>query len=892
MHVSGFPLDLNWFLQFIVTAFFIALGLLHLVKNTASKYFMVDANFESSDSASASPTNGRKMPGVVHTDDSCVVCGNLTKKQCSGCKLVRYCSEQCQKSHWKSGHKTKCKDFQLSGKVNTSQPASMQRGRIGSSSVALVPDSGTTNIIKQSKEILFPYEDFVELFNWDKPGFPPCGLLNCGNSCFANVVLQCLAYTRPLVAFLLKKGHRKECRRNDWCFLCEFQTHVERASESQHPFSPINILSRLPNIGGNLGYGKQEDAHEFMRFAIDTMQSVCLDEFGGEKALDLSTQETTLIQHIFGGHLQSQVICTKCNNISNQYENMMDLTVEIQGDAGSLEECLDQFTVREQLHGENMYKCDGCNDYVMAWKRLTVRRAPNILTIALKRFQSGRFGKLNKRVTFPETLDLSPYMSEAGDGKDVYKLYAVVVHVDMLNASFFGHYICYTKDFRGNWYRIDDCKVTSVDLEEVLSQGAYMLLYSRVCARSSCLKSFESLGKERQTVKVFQEEEPSPKQSVECFTTEKSITNGICTSSSSSSISSSQATLSTCERDLSAISHCEDDREDIEMVNSESSSSISRNIEVHSNGYSDATEESAAPVVHANRLVSGAVSSQSLTLMSEDYSLNSESASRPSPNFDVDDKNRAERNGSKNLPDYSNEKSLPSVGTKRLGYSSGESCLPMQNGVYEKGKMSHDVSLGCLSSAELLDKTNPVDSKCEHEKMEIGELAGRKSSGGKLKPLFPPGFLGKRPGNKSMKREDGEEASSEKGEFTSYNVIKSVSGFPKSDFLQHNGAMTEDAVKPQFESPLHPTLQEHVVKCTDKATTVLSEESGEFPNICNGDSSASVISDKAIRDINRDDRTFVKDSLSYNDDFHWGGMISPEKIATDSATLVETDHPR
>lgn len=28
-----------------------------------------------------------------------------------------------------------------------------------------------------------------------------------------------------------------------------------------------------------------------------------------------------------------------------------------------------------------------CNDYVKAWKRLTVRHAPNILTIALKRFQ-------------------------------------------------------------------------------------------------------------------------------------------------------------------------------------------------------------------------------------------------------------------------------------------------------------------------------------------------------------------------------------------------------------------------------------------------------------------------------------------------------------------------
>ncbi|GMJ15819.1 hypothetical protein HRI_005251100 [Hibiscus trionum] len=469
MHVGGITLDLNWFLQFILTLFIFAFGALHLLKNTASKYFEVDANFD----------RHQIMPSIpVDTDLSpCQVCSNPASKKCSRCKSVRYCSLACQQAHWKV-HKTKCK-------VNSTPTASTKP----SSGVALVPVSGTSKIIKKPRKVLFPYDEFVKLFNWEKPGFPPCGLLNCGNSCFANVVLQCLVSTRPLVAYLLEKGHRKECRRNDWCFLCEFQTHVERSIQSSHPFSPINILSRLPNIGSNLGYGRQEDAHEFMRFAIDTMQSICLDEFGGEKAVERSSQETTLIQHIFGGHLQSQVICTNCNKISNQYENMMDLTVEIHGDASSLEECLDQFTAKEWLHGENMYKCDGCNDYVKAWKRLTIRWAPNILTIALKRFQSGRFGKLNKRVSFPETLDLTPYMSEDEDDTNLYKLYAVVVHVDMLNASFFGHYICYTKDFAGNWYRIDDCKVSRVELEDVLSQGAYMLLYSRVSPRPSCLRT-------------------------------------------------------------------------------------------------------------------------------------------------------------------------------------------------------------------------------------------------------------------------------------------------------------------------------------------------------------------------------------------------------------------
>lgn len=106
-----------------------------------------------------------------------------------------------------------------------------------------------------------------------------------------------------------------------------------------------------------------------------------------------------------------------------------------------------------------------CNDLFMFFKFNI-----SFLTSLLAYLQSGRFGKLNKRVSFPETLDLSPYMSEAGDDGDIYKLYAVVVHVDMLNASYFGHYICYTKDFSGNWYRIDDCKVLTNFLYIFFSQ--------------------------------------------------------------------------------------------------------------------------------------------------------------------------------------------------------------------------------------------------------------------------------------------------------------------------------------------------------------------------------------------------------------------------------------
>lgn len=54
-----------------------------------------------------------------------------------------------------------------------------------------------------------------------------------------------------------------------------------------------------------------------------------------------------------------------------------------------------------------------------------------------------------------------PFMTGTDDSPPLYMLYAVVVHLDTLNASFSGHYISYVKDLhrQGNWFRIDDTEV-------------------------------------------------------------------------------------------------------------------------------------------------------------------------------------------------------------------------------------------------------------------------------------------------------------------------------------------------------------------------------------------------------------------------------------------------
>lgn len=77
----------------------------------------------------------------------------------------------------------------------------------------------------------------------------------------------------------------------------------------------------------------------------------------------------------------------------------------------------------------------------------------------LKYLKSGKFGKLNKTVQFPEVLNMANYMSSGSIDSTVYCLYAVVVHLDIMNSAFSGHYVCYVKNPNGKWYKTDDSKV-------------------------------------------------------------------------------------------------------------------------------------------------------------------------------------------------------------------------------------------------------------------------------------------------------------------------------------------------------------------------------------------------------------------------------------------------
>lgn len=57
-------------------------------------------------------------------------------------------------------------------------------------------------------------------------------------------------------------------RSRDWCLICEFECLMRKGQELKCPLSPVGILSQIQRIGSHLSHGREEDAHDFLRYVF------------------------------------------------------------------------------------------------------------------------------------------------------------------------------------------------------------------------------------------------------------------------------------------------------------------------------------------------------------------------------------------------------------------------------------------------------------------------------------------------------------------------------------------------------------------------------------------------------------------------------------------------
>ncbi|XP_019507278.1 PREDICTED: ubiquitin carboxyl-terminal hydrolase 17-like protein 6 [Hipposideros armiger] len=304
------------------------------------------------------------------------------------------------------------------------------------------------------------------LRNWKRPTVVGAGLQNMGNTCYVNAALQCLTYTPPLASFMLSQRHSETCQMQRPCTLCTMQAHIIWALRS-----PGDVIQPLRELVTGFHRHKQEDAHEFLMFTVNAMQQACLH---GYKQLDRHSEDTTLIRQIFGGYWQSQIKCLQCHGVSNTLDPYLDVILDIQ-EAQSVTHALELLVKPEKMDGENLYHCSFCLKKVPASKTLTLHTSSKVLIILLKRFSDFTGIKEEKAVQYPEHLDMQQYLSQQNAGPLVYSLYAVLVHAGWSCHN--GHYFCYIKAGNGQWFKMDDAKVTACDISSALSQQAYVLFY-------------------------------------------------------------------------------------------------------------------------------------------------------------------------------------------------------------------------------------------------------------------------------------------------------------------------------------------------------------------------------------------------------------------------------
>ena len=168
------------------------------------------------------------------------------------------------------------------------------------------------------------------------------------------------------------------------------------------------LIYNFKEIARHMTIGRQEDAQEFLRYAVDALQSSYLSNF--PKHLPPRTTETSPVHKIFGGKLRSRVMCQNSKHASDTFDTFLDLSVTVKG-CSNIQESFKAFTAFDSLEGQNKYKCESCKKPVNATKQFTIHEAPQCLTVHLKRF-SPMGQQLNGSLSFDENLDIQKYMSK------------------------------------------------------------------------------------------------------------------------------------------------------------------------------------------------------------------------------------------------------------------------------------------------------------------------------------------------------------------------------------------------------------------------------------------------------------------------------------------------
>uniref|UniRef100_A0A8C6QFJ1 Ubiquitin carboxyl-terminal hydrolase n=1 Tax=Nannospalax galili TaxID=1026970 RepID=A0A8C6QFJ1_NANGA len=334
------------------------------------------------------------------------------------------------------------------------------------------------------------------------------GLINLGNTCFMNCVVQALTHIPLLKDFFLSDKHKCIMTSPSLCLVCEMCSLFHAMySGSRSPHVPYKLLHLIWIHAEHLAGYRQQDAHEFLIAILDVLhrhsKDDSIEEDGNTNCCNC------IIDQIFTGGLQSDLTCHVCHGVSTTIDPCWDISLDLPGcytsergssivsrddhrpGSPSLIDCLQWFTRPEDLGSSAKIKCSRCESYQESTKQLTMKKLPIVACFHLKRFEhvGKQRRKINTFISFPLELDMTPFLASTKESimkgqpltdcvprENKYSLFAVINHHGTLES---GHYTSFIRQEKDQWFNCDDAIITKATIEDLLYSEGYLLFYHR-----------------------------------------------------------------------------------------------------------------------------------------------------------------------------------------------------------------------------------------------------------------------------------------------------------------------------------------------------------------------------------------------------------------------------